>query len=112
MALGWEVTSAGDTSQGGGNPLHSSEAFRHLIWCLDALIALTQEAPKRPEDMGLRCSQPRMAMIDLAETQGGCTAGVSSPLGRRRRHKRFIRHKKSTRDLFPARGIFRMRLLQ
>lgn len=52
----WEVMGAGDTSQGGGNPLHFSEAFRCLIWCLDALIALMQEALKCPRDMGLRCS--------------------------------------------------------
>lgn len=53
-------TGAGDTSQGGGNLLHSSEAFRCLIWYLDALIALMQEALKCPGDMGLRCSRPRV----------------------------------------------------
>lgn len=100
------------TGAGEGNPLHSSEAFRCLIWCLDALIALTQEALECPGDMGLGCSRPVWAMTDLAETQGGRTAEVSSLLGRRRRHKRFISHQKSTRDLSLAGSIFKMRLLQ
>lgn len=94
---GWEVMGAREKGT-----LHSSEALRCLIWCLDALMALTKEALRCRGDVALGCSQPCVVMTALTVMKGGCTAQDSSPLGHRRRHMRLIKHKKSTRALFPA----------
>lgn len=89
--------------QGRRKALHSSEALRCDV-VLDAVIAVTQEAQRCPGDTDLRC----WVITDRAEMR--MHGGAHPCWGRRR--KGFIKHQKSTRDLFAARGHLEMRLLQ